>query len=228
MKKIIKIFYIILLVILLKLIISFVVNEVYIFKYKNGEYSEKLVEVLNVINFPESYVAPYNYGNLLYQEGKYAEAVKQYNIALQYKLPKEKECSIRINKALCILKSVDLEKKTPEDNIEILYKAREILCEKGCANTDNSNGHSKKAEKLKEEIDDLIEELKRKQEGKEEPEEKKKKESENPEKENEKEEKKKEELKKRQEEAEQERKKELEKASDLDTPIYSNYGKKNW
>jgi len=197
-------------------------------KYENGEYSENLVKILKVINFPESYVAPYNYGNLLYQQGKYSKAVNQYNIALQSRPPKEKECSIRINKALCILKSVDLEEKTLEDNIEILYKAREILCEKGCANTDNSNGHSKKAEKLKEEIDDLIEELKEKKEGKEEPEEKKKDKPENPEKEKEKEEKNKEELEKRQQEAEQERKKELQKATELDEPIYSNYGKKNW
>lgn len=231
MRKAIKIFYIIFIIILLKLVSSFIVNEIYIFKYEKGEYSESLVKALKVVNFPESYIAPYNYGNLLYENGKYADAIEQYDIALASNPPKKKECSIRINKALCILKSVDLENKSAEDNIEILYKAREILCEKGCANTDNDNGHSPEAEKLKKEIDDMIEKLKnqKEKEPKEDPSNKKEEEPEdenNPEEQKEIEEK----LQEMQEQARKERTGEMQEIEEVygENSSYAPYGSKNW
>lgn len=121
----------------------------YISKYEKEIYKENLVKSLEILNFSEGYIAHYNYGNYYYQNEKYSEAINEYNRALELKPPKGKECRIRINKALCILKSVDLENKEAKENIEILYKAREVLCEEGCANTDNQNGHSQEAEQLK-------------------------------------------------------------------------------
>lgn len=230
MKKAIRIINIILIIILIKFVFSFVVNEMYISKYRKEIYKEGLVKSLKLLNFSERYIAHYNYGNYYYQTEDYEKAINEYNKALELRPPKGKECSIRINKALCILKSVDLKNKTAKDNIEILYKAREVLCEEGCANTDNSNGHSKEAEKLKAEIDNLIEEIKEKQDNPEEqddPEDKKKEnEKDKDEKENQKKE---EELKKREKESKQEREQELKELQRLDGDgSFSGYGEKNW
>ena len=46
-----------------------------------------------------------------------------------------------------------------EKILEKLMEARRFLCEKGCANEDNDNGHSDEAENLKKDIDKMIEEL---------------------------------------------------------------------
>lgn len=233
MKKIIRIIYIILILILIKLIISFTLNEIYISKYEKGIYKENLVKILEILNYPESYIAHYNHGNYYYQNEKYTEAINEYDKALKSKPPKGKECRIRINKALCILKSVDLENKKAEENIEILYKAREVLCEQGCANTDNPNGHSKQAEQLKKEIDELIEKLKEKNQS-EDPEEPDEPEpqpqpSQSPDNKESNYEDKKKELEKRKKEAEKDRKEGLTSAGNLEGNTNNwGYGKKNW
>lgn len=233
MKKIIRIIYIILILILIKLIISFTVNEIYISKYEKGIYKENLVKILEILNYPESYIAHYNYGNYYYQNEKYIEAISKYDKALESRLPKGKECRIRINKALCILKSVDLENKKAEENIEILYKAREVLCEQGCANTDNPNGHNKQAEQLKKEIDELIEKLKEDNESedpdKQEEQDPEQKQESEPNDENQKNKDKEDELKRREKESKKERDEELTSAGNLDGNTNNwGYGKKNW
>ena len=64
--------------------------------------------------------------------------------------------------ALSILGGLGADYKNPENidkSLEILYRARGVLLEDDCAN-DEGTGHSKKAERLKRDIDAAIEELK--------------------------------------------------------------------
>ncbi|MBQ9233758.1 MAG: tetratricopeptide repeat protein, partial [Lachnospiraceae bacterium] len=119
---------------------------------------------LTFANVYQSYIAHYNRGNIFYNQKNYDEAIKEYNKALDCHIPEKKECSVRINLALSIIGKIPSEYDSP-DNIDstlaTLREAREVLLPDDCAN-DEGTGHSKEAEKLKKEIDDLIEELEEK------------------------------------------------------------------
>ena len=164
-KKIIIIIYIILVIITLKLLYNSAANSIFVIQYKNGEYSEKIPEQLTLFNFPEGYIANYNYGNVLYQNGDYENAIEQYKKALTCKfIPENRECSIRINYALAICKTVKLDESSKEsikEAINIYESAIDILTENGCANKEDDNGHSENAEKLKKDIQKEIERLKK-------------------------------------------------------------------
>lgn len=163
-RKILIIINIILLLIMLKLTFSMVINNILISNYKDGEYSEEYAKMLNYLNFPESYIAYYNYGNILYQNGEYDSAIEEYSKALNGNVPKYKECNIRINNALSICKTVQVDEKNQDsikNAIEKYESALDVLTEKGCANKENNNGHSQKAEQLKKDIKKEIDRLKR-------------------------------------------------------------------
>lgn len=164
-KKIFIIIYIILILITLKLMYNSFLNTILISKYHNGEYSEKIAEQLTLFNFPQSYVANYNYGNILYQNGEYESAIEQYEKALNDKsIPEQKECCVRINYSLAICKTVKLDESNAESikkAISTYESAIDVLTENGCANKYDDNGHSEKAEKLKKDIQKEIERLKK-------------------------------------------------------------------
>ena len=162
-KKILIIVYIILICITLKLLYNITINSILINRYNNGEYSESQAKALKFLNFNQSYVANYNYGNILYQNGKYEDAQKEYRNALDGIVPKNKECNIRINYALAICKTVSVneeEQSSINSAIEKYESAIEILIQKGCANKNDNNGHNQKAEKLKNDIQNEIDRLK--------------------------------------------------------------------
>ena len=96
-RKILIGIYIILILILIKLSYNTIVNSVLISKYNEGQYSENQAKLLTYMNFTQSYVANYNYGNILYQNGEYESAIEEYAKALKGIIPKDKECNIRIN-----------------------------------------------------------------------------------------------------------------------------------
>ncbi|MCI8546214.1 MAG: hypothetical protein HFJ44_03165 [Clostridia bacterium] len=159
-KKILTIIEIILLLILIKLFLTFLLNGIFIAKYNKEKYDINDLKVLSLINFPESYIYHYNQGNVLYQNGKYDEAIEEYYKSLEKHPPEKKECAIRINLTLAKLKTLKSEtEENKKKNIEILKQARKILCENGCANEEDSNGHSKKAQELKEDIDKKLKQL---------------------------------------------------------------------
>ena len=163
-KKIIITIYVILLLITLKLLYNSTINNILIKKYNNGEYATNEAKALTFINFPESYIANYNYGNVLYQTGEYEKAIEQNKQSLKGAVPKERECKIRINYALAICKTVQLDEKDQksiQNAIEKYESAIEILTEKGCANKNDNNGHNKQAETLKEDIQKEIDRLKK-------------------------------------------------------------------
>ncbi len=163
-RKILIAIYVILILIMIKICYNMVVNIVLISNYNNGQYLESQAKLLTYVNFPQSYVANYNYGNILYQNGKYESAIEQYKKALSGIVPKDKECNIRINYALAICKTVQVDEKDQDsikEAIETYESAINILIENGCANKDDNNGHNENAQQLKNDIQEEIDRLKK-------------------------------------------------------------------
>ena len=134
-------------------------NEHMIDRYQKHHYEENQLAMLGIL---QPYIAPYNLGNVYYQRGEYEQAVESYRKALSYQPPEGADCMIRINLVLAKLVSFDPEKVTLEeydDAINMLREAQEILCLNGCAHMEDNKGHNEDAQELKEDIDEVIEEL---------------------------------------------------------------------
>ena len=163
-RKILVAIYIILILIVVKLFYNIAVNSILINKYNKGQYSERQAKVLTLTTFVQNYVANYNYGNILYQNGEYEKAIAEYQKALKGIIPKDKECKIRINYALAICKTVQVN-ESDQDSINTAIEKYEtsidILTEKGCANKNNDNGHNPEAVRLKKDIQKEIDRLKK-------------------------------------------------------------------
>ena len=163
--KILLILYFFFLVIIGKLIFTYAYNERVIKKVNANTYTGS-ADALTFANFYQSYIAHYNRGNIYYNQHNFDEAIKEYNKALECHVPDKKECSIRINLALSIIGKIPSDYDTPDNidaTIATLKEARAVLLPDGCAD-DEGTGHSREAEKLKQEIDDLIKELEEKKE----------------------------------------------------------------
>lgn len=163
-KKILIIIYIVVLLICCVLAFRYIYNEVVISCYNRGDYSIS-TEPLSALNLGESYIAHYNQGNIYYKSDKFEDAIESYKKALEQNPPEDKECSIRINLALAMLGTM-AEDYSAEENVEAsletLKGARDVLLEKGCA-ADDTDGHNKTAQKLKNEIDEIIKQLEQQQ-----------------------------------------------------------------
>lgn len=142
-------------------------------RYMNME--QKVLEMLPY----DAYVMNYNLGNANYKNKDYSKAQIYYEKCLEFELPKQKECSVRINLTMTKIMQIDFNtvdtgyeafKNDEEVDKEALIKKidgvidqlkadREILTEKNCAGAEDDKGHSKEAETLKKDIDDKIEEL---------------------------------------------------------------------
>ncbi|HBZ02509.1 MAG TPA: hypothetical protein DEO83_01675 [Lachnospiraceae bacterium] len=166
--KIIDIISVVLLVISLFLGIRYLINSVFVYKYNHGgyeagNYNVKLEEFLSKLNIPEGYVPYYNAGNASYQNGDYDSAISYYKDALESHPTEKKECDIRVNLALAMLKKIDFDhletEKQKANAIRQLQSARNVLVEKGCADPYGTNGHDPEAEQLKQDIDKMLEEL---------------------------------------------------------------------
>lgn len=164
MKKIFVLLYIVLFLILFKLMIAFGINETMIKEYQEGNYDVIKTKILLILNISEPYIAHYNYGNQLYQKKDFDGAIQAYKKALKLHPTQKKECAIRINLALAMLQQIN-EQDTSEANrnrsLSILGNAKQVLCENGCANEKDNNGHSKEAEQLKADIEKKEKELKK-------------------------------------------------------------------
>ena len=165
-RKIITCIYLVCFFICAKQLFTYTYNESLISKYNKQVYHTSTAPLF-VLNFYEQYIAHYNAGNMYYKNGEYSNAIKEYEKALEEKTPKFKECCIRVNLALSMIGLIDEDYDAPENidaTIDQLREARSVLLENGCA-TEDGDGHSGTAEKLKEEIDDLIKELENKKAG---------------------------------------------------------------
>lgn len=182
MKKFFIAIYIILIFIAVKLAFTFYMNEKFIDNYNQQIYSYDDIQYLFILNIFEPYIAYYNYGNILYQNGDFEEAIVQYKKALTLYPPQRKECDIRINLALAMLKQINEDDKSEENRqkiLNILEEAKQVLCEKGCANEYDNNGHSEEAERLKKDIENKEKELQNSEESESENEEENENEKEN-------------------------------------------------
>ena len=172
MKKVIVCVYILMFLVGGKLAFDYCYNEMVIDDYNNEEYSSDM-EAMKVCNYVEEYIAYYNQGNLNYQNGLFSEAITEYEKALECKIPEGEECDVRINLALSKIKTLPEDYASQENvqsTIETLTEARDVLLVDDCA-TAEGDGHSETAEKLKKEIEDLIEQLKKQSSSEEETEE---------------------------------------------------------
>ena len=163
-KKVLFAIDILLILITVKIIYNIFMNTIVISKYDKGVFLEQPAKMLTFMNFPQSYIAHYNYGNVLYNNGEYESAIDEYKKALKGIVPTLKECSIRINYTLAICKTVQVDEKDEasiRNAIEKYESAINILTEDGCANKNDSNGHSKVAEQLKRDIQKEIDRLKK-------------------------------------------------------------------
>jgi len=107
-------------------------------------------------------IEDYNLGVKKLKEGDYPTAENLFKSALWDEHTKRQECKIRINYALAIVKPITPESITDEnyeESIARLYEAIDVLTENDCAHEIDSNGHSRKAQKLKEEIEEYIKKL---------------------------------------------------------------------
>ena len=157
----------------LKLIVSYVLNENFISQYNKGNYDPDNLRGLFALNWPESYVAPYNRGNALYHNNDFDGAIDEYNRALSFNPPDNRECSIRINIALAMLGKITEDDDSMDTaarienidrSLELLHDAKEELFKHGdgCAHREDDNGHSETAEQLKADIEKMEKELQEK------------------------------------------------------------------
>jgi len=157
MKKILNIILIILCIIAVKLLFTSITNEIIRVNYNNEKYNDSLVKSLYFINYPESYIAYYNHGNILYMLGNYEEAISKYETSLEKNPPPKRICDIRVNLSLSITATIDLNDK--EEALTKLKNARTLLYEDNCAHEKDNNGDSKNAEELEQELKKIEEEL---------------------------------------------------------------------
>lgn len=159
-KKILTGIYIVMLLVCGKLAFNYIYNGFVTYCYHQQDYSVS-VKPLMLFNWSQPYIAYYNQGNISYKNNNFSDAMISYEKALKLNPPEEKECAIRINLALAMLATLGEDYAAPENvevSLEILKEAREVLLENGCA-TESGDGHSEKAEQLKEEIEAMIEQL---------------------------------------------------------------------
>ena len=157
MKKFLKITFIVILIISIKLSLSFFINEIIIINYNKEIYNTTLIKSLYLFNFHKPYIAYYNAGNLSYKNNDFDIAIEKYNKALKKNPPQKHICDIRINLSLALLKEID----TTSSNtvLEDLGNARNNLYNNNCASPIDESGYSKEAENLEEEIKKLEEEM---------------------------------------------------------------------
>ena len=146
-------------------------NAYYVKEAENGKFHPEIESLFSRFDFPGRYVVWYNLGNYYYENGEYKDAEEAYLKAIECGIPYEKECPVRINLALSMMAqlsddewdaffdcngsgTLDAEARTVE---KTLKDARDVLTADGCAHADDENGHSKEAQTLKDEIDELLE-----------------------------------------------------------------------
>lgn len=145
------------------IVVRILANHRYVEGYNQGQYNTEIEEGLLTLNIPEGYVPYYNLGNAYYKMGDYNSAIGYYDQALLQHPTEPKDCQIRINLALAMLGTIDFYSLDSQEKIDtalfVLYKARDVLTENGCASEEGHDGHNEDAQQLKEDIDRLIEQL---------------------------------------------------------------------
>ena len=168
-KKIpLRAYFVFILAILLGLVSAFLIwrhvtNYTFTKGIEENEFDTEMEAKLLKHNFPESYVPYYNLGEAAYKRADYNAAITYFKNALEMEPSKDRDCATRINLALSYCESIDFKSIDSQEKIDtalfILYKARDVLLENGCAAEDPADSHDKDAQQLKEDIDKMIEML---------------------------------------------------------------------
>ena len=164
-KRIMIAAYTIVALLLIKFAFTYWYNEWVISKYEEGDYTENF-SLLEAFNFTERYIVYYNNGNVMYQNKDYEAAIEYYEQALEEDPPEGKECPIRINLALAKLQLLGEDYLTEEKidkTIKILKDCLDILSEEDCAN-DDGDGHDNRAQRLYDEIKEMLEQAQQEKE----------------------------------------------------------------
>ena len=148
LKKIFIIIYAIFILILLKLIISFLINESFISKYNSRIYNSEDVKGLFILNVFEPYTAHYNNGNILYYNNDFEGAIEEYEKALKMFPPKDKEIDIKINLELAKARK---ENTSSDENSQ-------------STDTENKEDNPKEKEQKKDEIEKQLKEIQKESE----------------------------------------------------------------
>ena len=158
MRKLLYILFCLIFIIFLRLFLSYSLNEFIIYNYNKGIYNDYLIKILYVLNFNQSYVVYYNNGNIMYKKEKYDDALYYYQKAISKNPPNDKICDIRVNMSLTIIKNIK------SNDLDYIYSqledAKNNLYLNNCASKNNDNGKRKSAEKLENEIINIMENLK--------------------------------------------------------------------
>lgn len=123
-KKILLIVIGICLLLSLKISTKIIINNRFIANYPDVDQEYRLI-LLSIFNYYEPYIAPYNYGNYLYQKERYEEAYKKYQKALEYEIPNNRICSVRINISLVLAKMSENENNA--EALKLLSEAQKHL-----------------------------------------------------------------------------------------------------
>lgn len=153
MRNFLKIICCFLMILFLRFLMSFMINEYIIYNYNKGIYNDKLIKLLYIFNINQPYIAYYNEGNILYQLNDYDNAIKHYDTSLQKNPPKSRVCDIRINLSLALIRNIDSDDSTTIYNQ--LEAAKENLYKDNCADPFSNNGESSDAEDLEDKITEL-------------------------------------------------------------------------
>ncbi len=152
-KKITIIMIILLSLILLKLISKNLLNNMFIEQYEKDEYSSSSLDINEVLNIYEPYIVKYNYGNYYYKIKEYENAYNKYLEALEYSIPQDRICKVKINTSLSLVMQIEKMNNCDEQN-KILNKAKSYL-DDDCGLDAPTEDHET-AEELKKIIDELL------------------------------------------------------------------------
>lgn len=123
-------------------------------------------ELHNLTKYGESYVYYYNMGMYKFVDKDYEEAIKLFETALKYKVPKNRYCLIVNNIGLSYVKLSEKEFLTFDEKQEYLDKAIEYygLCLEKDPQNENASSSKEKSEQEKEKSEEEEKEEQQKQE----------------------------------------------------------------
>lgn len=114
------------------------------FDSRNGA-AVTIAKTQQFANLIEPYIAYYNAGTALIQQGEASDAEKELRQSLASNPPQDKVCQVRVNLSYSI--EIQADDARSHNNLDkalaLLSKAEGILYENGCANKDNSKTAAK-------------------------------------------------------------------------------------
>lgn len=136
-------------------------NMAYSIRIRKGPAESTTEQKLAGGGLSDRYVPNYNLGHSAYQAKDYDRAIDYYDQALSYKPKWHRECPIRINLTLSMLREIDYSDKS-QATIDALKEARAVLCADGCADPNGEpgkGGHDRDAIRLRDEIDQVLQDM---------------------------------------------------------------------